>query len=281
MQNKAVFVTGGSQGIGKAIAIEFAKAQASVYICARTKKDVESAIEDIRSAGASCCVGFVADVRDSARLKDIEGEIYQHAGSLDVLIACAGIYGPLCSFDNAAPEAWKEALDVNLLGTVYAAHAAVPLMKQQGHGTIITLAGGGVGGTVKPNMSSYVTSKFGVCGFTEALATELKQYNIQVNAIAPGAVNTRLLDQVLAAGVAAGEDFLAGSRMQKKTGGIPPEKAAQLALYLASEAGRSITGKVLSAVWDDTSTFGQKKERLAGSLYTLRRIDDDFFTGRK
>ncbi len=280
MQGKAVFVTGGSQGIGKAVAAAFAKARDNVYVCARTKPDIERTIEDIRGLGGNC-EGFVADVRDAGRLKAVAGEIYQRAGRLDVLVACAGIYGPIGAFDQATPEAWKEAIDVNLMGTVNAAHAAVPLMKQQGHGTIITLAGGGVGGSVKPNLSAYVTSKFGVCGFTEALANELKQYNIQVNAIAPGAVNTRLLDQVLAAGDAAGIDFLEASRRQKETGGTSPEKAAQLALYLASEAGRQITGKVLSAVWDDPATFDKKKELLAGSLYTLRRIDDNLFAEQK
>ena len=277
MKGKVVYITGGSQGIGKAIALAFAREGASVAISARSKEDVENAVGEIRAAGA-VCDGYPLDIRDAAAVERAVAAIVAKHGRIDALIACAGIYGPIGPWDKSGTDLWKETIDINLIGTLNAVHAVVPVMKKQGSGTIITMAGAGVGGRIKPNMSAYTTSKYAVCGFTEALALELREHGISINAISPGAVNTRLLDQILSAGDAAGKEFLEASRKQKETGGTPPDKAAQLALFLCSDAGRGVTGKIISAVWDEYSSFGARKDRLAGSLYNLRRIDDTLFT---
>ena len=127
-----------------------------------------------------------------------------------------------------------------------------------------------------------MASKGAVVAFTEAMAKELKDFNIQVNAIAPGAVNTRLLEQALSAGALAGEEFSETCRRQKKDGGTPPEKAAELAIFLAGKESGNISGKVLSAVWDDYKNFPKIRAELgAGSLYTLRRIDNSLFSESK
>lgn len=274
--NKVVYVTGGSQGIGKAIALAFSRAGATVVISARSAQDVEQAVNEIRTAGS--CEGYPLDVRDAGAVQKVIADIVSKHQRIDALVTCAGIYGPIGKFDQSGIDAWKEVIDINLVGTVNVVHAVVPVMKKQGSGTIITMAGAGVGGKVKPNLSAYTTSKYAVYGFTESLALELKEHNISINAIAPGAVNTRILNQVLEAGEAAGKDFLEASKKQKETGGIPPEKAAGLALFLCSEAGQHVTGKLISAVWDDYENFGQKSEGLSRSLYNLRRIDDNLFT---
>ena len=113
-----------------------------------------------------------------------------------------------------------------------------------------------------------------VVRFTEAIAEEVKDHNIQVNSIAPGAVNTRLLDQVLAAGDKVEKKFLERSVKQQDTGGNPPEKAAQLALFLASEDSDGITGKLLSAVWDDYQNFPKRLDEVKETqIYTVKRID--------
>lgn len=281
MKNNTVFITGGSQGIGKVIAHAFAKTGAAVTIGARTLQDVMQTVDEFRGAGLRCD-GYQLDVRDSRAVHDVVENIVEKHQSLDVIVSCAGVYGPLGVFDQNDLAAWKETIEINLMGFVNVSYAVVPFMKRQRHGSIITLSGAGVGGKIKPNMSAYVTSKSGVVGFVEALAIELKEYNINVNAIAPGSVNTRLLDHVLAAGEeAAGKEFYEASKKQKASGGTSPQKAATLALYLCSEEGKYITGKMLSAQWDDRASFAQKKERLAGSLYTLRRVDDDLITGKK
>ena len=153
------------------------------------------------------------------------------------------------------------------------------IMKKQKQGKIINVSGGGIGGpNINPNFSAYTTSKAAVAGFTEVIAKELKSFNIQVNVISPGAVNTRLLDQVLEAGEIAGKDFLEKSKKQKIDGGTTPEKAAKLAIFLATTESDHITGKLLSAVWDNYENFDKMKNKIAeSSFYNLRRIDDFMF----
>ncbi len=274
LEDKIVVVTGGGQGIGRCIAAEYAKRKAVVVICSRTKPDLDKAAEEIRSSGGHC-KAYAADVSDARKLKQFFDDVIKKYGRIDVLINCAGIYGPIGPLEENDMGQWEKTIQINLLGTVHCTRYVIPVMKKQGKGKIINLCGGGVGGPdLKSNLSAYITSKAAIAGYTEAMANELRDYNIQVNAISPGAVNTRLLDQVLAAGDLAGKDFLERSKKQKSAGGTPPEKAADLAIFLSTSASDHVTGKVLSAVWDDYKNFGKIRDRLKGSLYNLRRIDD-------
>lgn len=279
---KVALVTGGSQGIGKAVALEFAKNGYLVVICARTKGDVEKAASEISGMGYECS-GRVLDVSDAKAVARVVGEVAVEHGRIDVLVAGAGVYGPIGPIEENDSRLWEQAIRINLCGTAYCVQAVAPIMRRQGGGCIITFAGGGVGGAnIKPNISAYVSSKFAIAGFTEAMANELRGSNIRINAISPGAVNTRLLDQVLASGEKAGADFLAAAKKQKEAGGTPPEVAAKMAAFLASDSARHISGKVLSAVWDKPESLVALGEKLLGSLYTLRRIDEAmFFEKRK
>lgn len=277
MENKVIVVTGGSQGIGMCMATEFAKLKAKVIISSRTKEDLDETAKKIRAAGGFC-EPIAMDVSDYSQVKKIFDFIIKKYTKIDVLINCAGIYGPLGPLETNDIEKWAKTVQINLIGTVNCIQCVVPVMKKQGYGKIINIAGGGVGGAIKPNMSAYVTSKAAIVGFTEALATELKEFNIQINAISPGPVNTRLLDQVLQAGEIVGKDFLEKAKQQKEQGGTPPEKAAELAIFLASSKSDFVTGKMLSAVWDKYYEFDKIKDKLAQTaLYNLRRIDDNMF----
>ena len=129
---------------------------------------------------------------------------------------------------------------------------------------------------IKPNFSSYVTSKFGVCGFVEAISKELEGTKITANAISPGAINTRLLDEVLAAGEKAGKDFFEASKKQKESGGTPVSAAIDMALFLSGKSARHISGKTISAVWDRKSDL-ESGRKSKGPLLTLRRIDGELF----
>jgi NAD(P)-dependent dehydrogenase (short-subunit alcohol dehydrogenase family) len=275
IEPKLAVITGGSQGIGRAMANEFAKAGYMTVILARTGPDVEKAAKEI--SGIGMCEGMALDVSSPSSVDDAFSRIAKKHGKIDVLVCCAGIYGPIGPLEENKPLEWKQAIDINLCGTVYCARAAVPYMKKHMFGRIITLAGGGVGGpNVKPNLSAYTTSKFAICGFVEALSSELEGSNITINAISPGAVNTRLLEQVLRAGEKAGKKFLEASKKQKETGGTPPELAAKMALFLASGSAGNISGKTISAVWEKPDVLsaldGKNK-----SIYTLRRIDGVLF----
>jgi 3-oxoacyl-[acyl-carrier protein] reductase len=146
-------------------------------------------------------------------------------------------------------------------------------MKSQGYGKIINLSGGGATAPL-PRFPAYAASKAAVVRFTETIAEELAASHIDVNAIAPGALNTRLLDQILEAGPErAGEDFYRRSLKQREEGGASLELAAQLALFLASSESDGISGRLISAVWDDWRSFPRYRERIQKSdVFTLRRI---------
>jgi NAD(P)-dependent dehydrogenase (short-subunit alcohol dehydrogenase family) len=157
----------------------------------------------------------------------------------------------------------------NLLGAVHCIQAVVPSMIKARKGKMINIAGGGEGAF--PRFSAYACSKSALVRLTETVAKELEEYGIQVNAIAPGGVNTSLLDQVLAAGQEAGIYYEKAKR-QKASGGVPADKTDRLAVFLASGYSRGITGRLFSAVWDDWEKLDV--QRVVGSaLYQVRRID--------
>ncbi|OGQ05490.1 MAG: hypothetical protein A2W61_05645 [Deltaproteobacteria bacterium RIFCSPLOWO2_01_44_7] len=273
MQGKVVLITGGSLGIGQCIAKTFAKEGARVFICSRTSADVNYITKAIQEEN-EFCEGLSMDVTDSGQVKAWVEDIYQRLKRVDLLINCAGIYGPIGPMETLDPKEWKNTVEINLFGTVNCIRAVVPIMKKQRAGKIINFSGGGVGGVLNPNFSAYIASKAGVGAITEVLARELKDFNIQVNAIAPGAVNTRFLDRVLEAGSNPGKEFYERSLRQKEEGGTPPELAAKLALFLASEDSNFITGKIISAKWDPFHQAKEFREELEkGGLWNLRRID--------
>ncbi|HTE48976.1 MAG TPA: SDR family oxidoreductase [Candidatus Paceibacterota bacterium] len=275
LKNKVVVITGGGQGIGRNIATEFAKNQAKVIICARTKKDVYSVKKEIAAFGGKC-ESFSVDVSDNKKIDKFINDVLKKYHKIDVLINCAGIYGPIGPLEKNDMAFWNKTLDINVFGTANCIHAVIPSMKKRRKGKIINFCGGGIGSNkIKPNFSAYTTSKSAVVGLTEVMANELRSSGIQINAISPGAVNTRLLDQVLASKNLVGKEFFRESIEQKKKGGTPPEKAAKLCLFLATSKADFVTGKLLSAVWDNYDNFKEiRKEIIDTSLYTMRRIDN-------
>ena len=145
-------------------------------------------------------------------------------------------------------------------------------MIKQKSGKIINFSGGGAT-SARPHFSAYGASKTAVVRLTETIAEENKPFNIQINAIAPGAVNTRMTGEVISAGKEAGEKGLAEAVKQLETGGTPLEKPANLAVFLASGESDGITGRLISAVWDDWQVIAkQTAQSKSGDLYTLRRI---------
>ena len=146
-------------------------------------------------------------------------------------------------------------------------------MKKNGSGKIINLSGGGATNPL-PRLNSYATSKAAVVRLTETLAEEYAGTRIDINAIAPGALNTRLLEEVLDAGPEIiGEKFYKKAVQQKQSGGVPLEKGVDLCVYLSTKESDGVTGKLISAVWDPWQEFGRYKEELRNTdIYTLRRI---------
>jgi 3-oxoacyl-[acyl-carrier protein] reductase len=197
----------------------------------------------------------------------------KHFGGATILVNNAGVYGPMGALDEVDWDAWADAVRINLCGTALMCRSVIPMMRARGYGKIINLSGGGATAPL-PRISAYAASKAAVVRLTETLAEELRDAHIDVNAVAPGALNTRLLDEVLAAGPEkVGRAFFERSVKQQADGGVPLDKGTALVEFLASAASDGITGRLLSAVWDDWADLPRRREELSKSdIYTLRRI---------
>lgn len=275
LNDRYALITGGSRGLGKMMAKAFLEAGASVMICARDRKELEDAKSEL-SPFVKKDRSLLTEVADVAVGSDVDRLIdraLQNLPQLNVLVNNAGIIGPTGALETTDWNEWEYAFRTNLLGVVYTCRKLILHFKKQRYGKIINLSGGGATKPF-PRISAYAASKTAVVRFTEALAEELRDYHIDVNSLAPGAMNTRVLEEVLRAGPEkVGKEFYEGALQQKKNGGTPLEKGASLAVFLASSKSDGITGKLISAVWDPWERLDRHLEDLReGDIYTLRRI---------
>ncbi len=275
LKGYAAVITGANQGLGEAIAGAFVRHGADIFICARDRYKLESVCKKLRSVARkgqkiTCAVADVSKEKDVKKM--IKAAILK-LGGIDILVNNAGIYGPKGAVEKVDAAEWVQAVQVNLSGVFYTCKHILAHMKKKGHGKIINLSGGGATAPM-PFLSAYAASKAGVVRLTETLALECKDFGIDVNSVAPGALNTRLLEEVLAAGPkAVGDEFYAKALEQKKKGGVPLEVGAELCAFLASSESDGITGKLISAVWDPWKDLPRHLKDLQGTdLYTLRRI---------
>ena len=275
LQGRTAIITGASQGLGLAIAMQYVAAGASVIICARDEGMLSEAADVLKRSASNDQVIFhmVADVAESESVDALIDFAIDNMSRIDILVNNAGIYGPKGPTDSIDWVQWVRAINVNLLGSVLMCRAVIPHMKRQGYGKIVQLSGGGATNPL-PNLSSYAVSKAGIVRFIETLAIEAAEYGIDANAIAPGALNTRMLDEVLASGPeAVGKEFYERALQQKASGGAGLEKGASLAVFLGSAGSDGITGKLISAIWDPWEELDRYKADLEDSdIYTLRRI---------
>lgn len=275
LQGRHALITGSSQGLGRAMAEEFVREGASVVLCARDSRLLEqTAAELSRLATAGQRVlARPCDVSDEAQVNALVQFALQELGRLDVLVANAGIYGPMGPTETVDLQAWRRAIDINLFGVLLPCRALIPHFKQARRGKIIVVSGGGATSPL-PNLSAYAASKAAAVRLMETLAEELKPFGVDVNAIAPGPLATRLVDEVLAAGPQkVGQAFYEKNRQWKEQGATPLELGARLAVYLASSQSDGITGKLISAPWDPWPRLHQYRQELASTdIYCLRRI---------
>jgi NAD(P)-dependent dehydrogenase (short-subunit alcohol dehydrogenase family) len=216
-------------------------------------------------------------VTDVSKWNQVQGLIstaLKEAGQIDILVNSAGIYGPIGPTADIDMSAWIRAAEINFFGPFYLCRALIPHFIERKQGKIILLGGGGATAPL-PNFSSYAATKAGVVRLADTLAEELKMHNVQVNVIAPGLIDTRLQDEVLAAGPRAGA-LLDKIKQVRETGvgAVSPEIAADLAVFLASEASGKLTGKLIAAPYDPWREWAGKAAQLnATPLYTIRRLD--------
>lgn len=268
LEGRSAIITGANQGFGLAVARAFLLEGANLLICARDKARLKAAREDLGKQ----VIAEAADVSREDHVERIVKRAISEFGPLQILINNAGVYGPKGTIDEIEWTEWVKAVEINLYGSVLMCRAVVPHMRAQRYGKIVQLSGGGATNPL-PRLSAYAASKAAVVRFAETLAEELREFHVDVNSVAPGPLNTRLLDEVLEAGPEkVGREFYERAVKQKADGGEPPERGAQLCVFLASAASDGITGKLLSAIWDPWEELAQHAGDLSGDLYTLRRI---------
>ncbi|HET6863392.1 MAG TPA: SDR family oxidoreductase [Pyrinomonadaceae bacterium] len=227
LQNKVAVVTGGTKGIGNAIAKSLAQAGASVVVTSRHRDQVDEAVDKLREVAADRVTGFACDVRQYDQVESLIRGTLERFGSLDILVNNAGIgmFGTVAEMD---PEDFRAVIETNLLGVYYCCHEAIPHMKQRGGGYIINISS--LAGTnAHPEMAAYNASKFGLNGFSEALMQEVRHDNIKVSYIMPGSVNTEF-----------GDDEPDASKSWQ----LQPEDIAEVVMDLLAHPDRSLPSRV-------------------------------------
>lgn len=273
LSGKTAIITGGTGVIGETIAGFFVREGCEVLIVGRSETALQKSREKLSISGSRIEI-FRADV---SQLEDVKS-LMEHAerifGRLDILVTAAGIYGEIGSLEQCDPEGWLEAIKVNLWGTMLCVKYALPLLYKSSNGKIIVFAGGGDG--PMPNFTSYTSSKGAILRFTESAAAELSAKWVAINAISPGLVNSGLVRDLVRAGEErVGKDKFGEARAQLvgQGGVVSPEKAAALAVFLASDESNGLTGKSISAVWDKWQEIPNHLKEIAESdVYNWRRI---------
>ena len=275
LAGRTALITGATQGLGLEIARAYLDAGAAgLCICGRDAEALERALTELgdRAAPGQKVLGYVADVSRAQEVQRLVQLALIGLGKVTILVCNAGVYGPKGGLDQTDWSQWTRAVEVNLFGSVLPVRELLSHFSRRGYGKIVQLSGGGATGPL-PGLSAYAASKAAVVRFAETLAEELREQRVDVNAIAPGALNTRMLDEVLGAGPErVGEAFYQRALEQQHSGGIPLREGAKLAVFLGSPASDGITGKLLSAVWDPWPTLPQRLAALDSDVYTLRRI---------
>jgi 3-oxoacyl-[acyl-carrier protein] reductase len=227
IEGKVAVVTGGTKGIGRAIADHLVKAGAIVYLSARNASEIEATVSQLNAAGAGRAAGGVCDVQDYKQLKLIFEDVISRFGRLDILVNNAGV-GIFGSVENMSPKDFEEVLRTNLFGVFYCCHEAIPLMKRGGGGYIVNISSL-AGANPHPNMAAYNASKFGLNGFSEALMQEIRHDGIKVSYIMPGSVNTA---------------FGGDSPNEEKAWQLTPNDIARIVIDLLTHDKHSLVSRV-------------------------------------
>jgi NAD(P)-dependent dehydrogenase (short-subunit alcohol dehydrogenase family) len=225
LAGKIALITGGTRGIGRAIAKSLANAGATVVITARDEIAIRRMVDELKPAGGAA--GYVCDVRDYEQVKSVFAKVAADLGGVDILINNAGV-GTFDTVESTSVEDFRAVLETNLFGVFYCCHEAIPLMKQRGGGYIINVSS--LAGTnAHPRMAAYNASKFGLNGFSEALMQEVRHGGIKVSYIMPGSVNT---------------EFGGDEPGDEKSWQLQPDDVARVVMDLLEYPARSLPSRV-------------------------------------
>ncbi len=223
LKDKVALITGGGRGIGKAIAMAYAREGAKLALCARTGSELEQTIKEIQALKAEC-KGWSCDVSLEEPVRDFVASVMKVFGRIDVLVNNAGVMTRPVSITELEVKKWDYTIAVNLRGPFLVTRAVLPIMLKQNSGSIINVSSS-IGRSAYANFIAYATSKWGLEGFTQTLAAEVRSHNIRANTVEPGYVATKLTGY----------------------SGSKPESVTEIFVYLASEEAKGVTGKMLSS----------------------------------
>jgi NAD(P)-dependent dehydrogenase (short-subunit alcohol dehydrogenase family) len=227
LKSKTAIVTGGTKGIGRAIAEALIGEGVSVCISARQQDEIDEAVSQLNRTDGALAIGFRCDVRDYSQVRDLIANTVKELGGLDLLINNAGI-GIFATVEETSAEDFRAVLETNLFGVFYCCHEAIPKMKERGGGYIINISSL-AGANPHPRMAAYNASKFGLNGFSEALMQEVRHDNIKVSYVMPGSVNT---------------EFGGDSPGAEKSWQLTPQDIARIVIDLLHHDDRALPSRV-------------------------------------
>ena len=273
MTAKYAVITGASRGLGQRLACRFWEAGYSLGLVSRNAASMDQTRSQLDAAKGQECEVFGCDLADPASVQNLIAEISAKAAPISVLVNNAAIQGPIGPLAQNDLTDWEQAIRVNFLSPVALCRGLQAQMADAPEASILNLSGGGATGP-RANFTAYASAKAALVRFSETLAEEVRDRGITVNCIAPGAMKTAMLGEVLKRGAeSSGRREFAIAAKVFDEGGASMDRVADLALFLSSQAARGITGKLISAVWDHWESWPNHITELAASdLYTLRRI---------
>ena len=275
LDGQVALITGAGRGIGRAIALAYAREGAKLALAARSESELHEAVSAVSELGAEA-IAVPTDVTSQEDTERLARSVVQRFGRINVLVNNAGISGPIGPLQDNDVADWVSTVTVNLTGTFLVCRAVIPVMLEQSGGKIINLSGAGAANAWS-NMSAYCSSKAAMVRLTEVLAQELDGRGITVNALGPGSVHTSMWDKMTEQAGQAGADFIHQLGLRVTSGGgASIDECAELAVWLASDESGALTGRLISAATDDFRSLPPRiTEVMAGDAYTLRRVGLD------
>ena len=272
LEGAVAIVTGAGRGIGRNIALAYAREGARVVVASRTEEEIEATAGEIVGDGGDS-IAVTTDVARSGDAVRLVEAALDRFSRVDVLVNNASVQGPIGPVSTLDYREWADAVAVNLLGTFNCCRAVLPTMMEKGGGRIVNVSGGG-SVSPRPSFSAYSASKAAVARFTETLAAEVLPYNIRVNTLAPGPSPTRLLEEIVRHAREAGPDEVSRARAVLAGGGVDASRQAACAVFLASGESDGLTGRMIHTNDDWECLIGHIPELMATDLYTIRRVQE-------
>lgn len=270
LKDKVAVVTGGGRGLGKAIAVALAKEGARLVLVSRTVEELDLAAKETGLAEKDV-LKVSCDISKESDVERLVLAALTKFGTIDILVNNAGVIGPIGPVGKINAKDWIATINTNLIGTFLCTQAILPELIKTKSGKIINIAGSGEGPLA--NFSAYASSKSALLRFTEVLAEEVKGYNIDVNAAAPGGIKTDMTKEIFKR--AKGSERERAEKVLS-SGGVSLEVCSKLVVFLASSKSDGISGKIISAVHDNWREFSKTNQELKdASMYTMRRIHPD------